>query len=113
MAKYKVKDGHKFGLLPAGTVVEMSEADAVVHSRHLERVADAPSVDTPPGDLQNVSGITVAPEHKLLTEEGKPNYASLTVLQLREELRTRGLDTTGTKSELVARLERSDERDAG
>lgn len=38
------------------------------------------------------------------TEESA-NFGSLTVLQLQEELRRRGLPTSGSKVELVARLE--------
>ena len=114
MPKYKVKDGHKFGLLPAGAIVELTEIEAAVHTKHLELVPDAVvstsvEVNVPVEDFQNIGNITVAPEYKFLTEEeDKPNYASLTVAQLRAELISRGLDTKGTKTELVARLEEDD-----
>jgi len=98
MPIYKVKAGHKFGLLPNGATVELTEQEAASHLRHLEQVPD----------LQVSSGITVAPQDQLLSEEGGPNYASLTVAQLREELHSRELDTVGTKAELVARLEKFD-----
>lgn len=99
MAKYKVKDGHKFGNVRAGEIVELSKEEAAPHLRHLDKVSD----------FRNEANIVVAPEHKFLTAEDKPNYAALTVNQLREELATRGLETGGVKADLVARLEESDE----
>lgn len=47
---------------------------------------------------------------ELAAAEGKttPDYAALTVVQLRDELATRGLATSGLKDELVARLVQAD-----
>lgn len=100
--KYKVKAGHKFGLIGSGTEVNLTEEEAAPHLKHLDLVGKS-------SDFQNTSNVVIAPEAKLLTSEDKPNYASLTVPQLREELESRGLETAGVKSELVERLEEDDE----
>lgn len=100
MAKYKVKEGRKFGLLGAGTEIELTPEEAAPHLRNIELVSS---------DFQNTAGAVVPEKDKLLSSEGKPNYAALTVADLRAELAVRDLETDGVKAELIARLEQSDE----
>lgn len=64
-------------------------------------------------ELQGVEGIRdlVANFDPNAEEEDDetPLYSEAKVDQLREELSNRGLDTTGNKAELIARLEADDE----